>query len=50
MEFLCGVIIAVAVIAVGGIIKKKIFDPIAANAQDIEDLTVLISDMSGKDE
>lgn len=50
MEFLCGAIATVIVIAIGGIIKKKIIDPITKNTQDIEDLTVLISDISGKDE
>lgn len=50
MEFLCGAVATVIIIAVGGIIKKKIVDPITKNTQDIEDLTVLISDISGKDE
>lgn len=50
MEFLCGAVATAIVIAIGGIIKKKIIDPITKNTQDIEDLTVLISDISGKDE
>lgn len=50
MEFLCGVAAAAIVIAVCGVVKIKVLDPIKTNAQDIEDLTVLISDMSGKEE
>lgn len=38
------------VIAACGLVKIKVLDPIAENRQDLEDLTVLISDMSGKEE
>ena len=41
--------IAIAVAACG-LVKIKVLDPIAENRQDLEDLTVLISDMSGKEE
>lgn len=50
MEFLIGAAVAVIVIAAGGLFKIKVLDRIKENAQDVEDLTVLISDMSGKDE
>lgn len=50
MEFLIGAAVAVIVIAAGGLFKIKVLDRIKENAQDVEDLTVLISDMSGKEE
>lgn len=50
MEFLIGAAVAVIVIAAGGLFKIKVLDRIKENAQNVEDLTVLISDMSGKDE
>lgn len=38
------------VIAACGVVKIKILEPIAENRQDLEDLTVLISDISGTEE
>lgn len=38
------------IIAACGVVKIKILDPIAENRQDLEDLTVLISDISGTEE
>lgn len=43
-------IVAVGVFgALCGIAKVKVLDPIAENKQDVEDLLVLISDLSGKE-
>lgn len=38
------------VVAACGLAKIKILDPITEIRQDLEDLTVLISDMNGKEE
>jgi hypothetical protein len=43
-------VIAAALFAICGLAKTKIIDPITEIEQDVDDLTVLISDLSGKEE
>jgi hypothetical protein len=50
MTYLIGITAAVLVIAACGVVKVKILDPLAENTQDLQDLVVLVSDMSGKEE
>lgn len=50
MTYLIGIAAVVFVIAACGFVKIKVLDPIAKNKQDVEDLVVLVSDMSGKED
>ena len=50
MTYLIGIAAAVLVVAVCGVVKVKILDPLTENTQDLQDHVVLVSDMSGKEE